>query len=146
MSDILHKLILQRCPKYDFDQYRYRFGDIVETLDGAKIFVVESALDYVDAFILKSSFTLHRYTTCRVPYSNLPKYGKDEFVNEQLPVSNSLNWKVGNVVIDPQFNTKLLLTKSLDNGFTALVLESSVQPNYGCSVFVINPYRDYIAL
>lgn len=146
MSDILHKLILQRCPNYDFDQYRYRFGDIVETLDGAKIFVVESALDYVEAFILKSSFTLRRYTECRVPYSNLPKYGQDEFVNEQLPVSNSLNWKVGNVVIDPQFNTKLLLTKSLDNGFTALVLESPVPPNRGCSVFVMNPYRDYIAL
>lgn len=136
---------MTRCPDYDFNQYRYKFGDVVETLDGAKIFVIESALNYVEAFILKSSFTLRRYTTCMVPYDNLPKYGKEEFVNEQLPVSNSLNWKIGNVVTDPQFDSKLLLTECVDGGFRAYVLESCNQAYVGCAVFAMNPYRDYIS-
>lgn len=145
MSNIIHKLILQRCPNYDFGRYHFKFGDVVNTLDGAKIFIIESALNYVEAFILKSSFTLRRYTKCNVPYSNLPDFRKGEFVSEELPLATSLKWQVGNVVLDPQFNNKLLLIEEGEkNSFTAVILESDFPQYVGYFVCVVNPYRDYL--
>ena len=145
MSNIIHKLILNKCPNYDFNQYHFKFGDVVDTLNGARIFVIEGSLDYVEAFILKSSFSLRRYTQCLVSYKNLPRYSQGEFTSIELPVTKSLRWKVGDVVIDPQFNNKLLLIKEGDrNSFTAVILESANPQHVGYRVCVINPYRDYL--
>lgn len=145
MPNIIHKLILQSCPDYDFGRYHFKLGDVVDTLDGAKIFVIDSALDYVEAFILKSSFTLRRHTKCYVPYSNLPDFKKGEFVSEELHIATSLKWQVGNVVMDPQFNNKLLLTEENEkNTFIGVILESEVPQYVGYSVVVQNPYRDYL--
>lgn len=138
--NVLKRLILSKCPDYDFDRYRFKFGDIVETLDGAKIFVKSSALSYVEAFILKSSFTLRRHNYAKVPYDNLP----DKPLDTQIQVQTKLRWSVGDFVKEPLYGMVVLLTEKVDNGFYGLVVESSNPYYRETSIYITNPYQDYI--
>ena len=140
----IQKLILKHCPTYDFEQYHYEFGDIVETLDGAKIFVTKSLLTEVDAYVLRSSFKYRRYKFARVPYTELPYYTKGSFRSEELPLCKSLRWRVGTVVHDEQYDNYILLTEERDGGFVGLVVGPQSSYYYGTSVWVMNPYREYI--
>lgn len=149
MSDSLPffvKLILKKYPDYDLNRYRFKFGDIVTTNDGALIFVTESAIEYVKAYVLKSSFTYKRFQYTTVPYTDLPYYHKGEFESEQLPVLKSLRWRVGAVVHDVQFDNYMLLTEERDGGFVGLVINPDSKYYYKTSVWVMNPWQCYISV
>lgn len=138
--NVLKRLILFKCPNYDFDHYRFKFGDIVETLDGAKIFVKSSALSYVEAYVLKSSFALRRFRYVNVPYDNLP----DKPLDEQIQVQTKLKWSVGDFVKESLYGMTILLTEKVDNGFYGLVVESTNPYYRETSIYITNPYQDYI--
>lgn len=138
----IQKLILKKCPEYDFNQYHFKFGDVVESKDGARVFVIESGLMYVKAFILRSSFKYRRFQYATVPYADLPYYVAGAFKSGALPVLKSLRWRVGAVVHD-EWGVDILLTEEQNNGFLGYVV-SEDSKYYGMCVFTMNPYRDYI--
>ena len=145
MANYVKMAILAKYPDHDFDRYSFKFGDVLRTNNGALIFVIHSAITYVEAFVLKSSFGFKKNTKMRIAYTDLPYYKKGEFSSEVLDVSKKLKWSVGDVVIDNRFNTKLLLTEQLeDGGFYGLVLECENKFYTETSVYVTNPYIDYI--
>ena len=139
-----HRIILKKYPNYDLNRQRFTFGDVVTTNDGAVIFVTESAIEDVYAFVLKSSFKYRRFQYAAVPYADLPYYAKGEFKSETLPVLKSLRWRVGAVVHEEQFDNYMLLTEERDGGFVGLVINPDSKYYYQQSVWVMNPYRDYI--
>lgn len=143
MNDIIRKVILAKCPDYDFDRYRFRYGDFVQTEDGAKLMVVESCLTYVKAFVLKRSLTIRVLGESKIFYENLPYYNKGNFKSVKYTINKSLLWKSGDVVQDNDFI--LLLCEDLGNqSFYAYVLETPYDYYKESKIYVVNPYRDYV--
>ena len=56
----------------------------------------------------------------------------------------TLRWRVGAVVHDEQYDNYILLTEERDGGFVGLVVGPQSSYYYGISVWVMNPYREYI--
>lgn len=139
------KYILRKYPNYDLNRYRFKFGDIVTTNDGALVFVTESAIEDIRAYVLKSSFTYRRFQYTAIPYTDLPYYCKGEFVSEPLPVLKSLRWRVGAMVHDEQFDNYMLLTEERDGGFVGLVINPDSK-YYKTSVWIMNPWLCYISV
>lgn len=145
MANYVKMGILSKYPDYDFNRYSFKFGDVLRTNNGALIFVIGSAIEYVDAFVLKSSFGIKKNQKVKIYYSELPYHKKNMFTSEKLCVSKSIKWSVGDVVIDPRYGTKILLTEERDHGgFYGLVLESENKFYIETSVYVTNPYIDYV--
>lgn len=146
MANYVKMAILAKYPDHDFDRYSFKFGDVLRTNNGALIFVIHSAIKYVEAFVLKSSFGFKRYKRMQIKYTEIPYYKKDEFKGEELVVSKKIKWSVGDVVIDPEYGSKLLLTEQCDGGgFYALVLECENKFYTETSVYVTNPYIEYVS-
>ena len=145
MGNSIKLVILEKYPDYDFDRHSFRFGDVLRTNNGALIFVLSSALLYVEAFILKSSFGFKKNTKMRIDYTDLPYYKKGEFSSEVLDVSKKLKWSVGDLVIDDRSGAKLLLMEERDcGGFYAAILDCDNELYKETTIYIINPYRDYI--
>ena len=145
MADYVKLAILAKYPDYDFDRHSFRFGDVLRTNNGARIIVIYSAITYVEAFVLKSSFGFKKHKRMRINYTDLPYYKKGEFKSEELEVSKKLKWEVGSVVRDPRSGSKLLLIEQQEHGgFYALVLECENNLYRGKTVYVTNPYIEYI--
>lgn len=143
--DVIKKLIRSKFPDYDFDRYRFKPGDYVITVDGARVLVKESALDYVTAYVLKRSLVYRELGEQRVYYKDLPYYDKDGFVNSTPKTSNSLKWNRFDFVHLGNGNMDVLLTEEIGHQrFYAFVLHSDMDYYLHTSVYVENPYKDYI--
>ena len=66
MENYVQMAILAKYPDYDFSRHRFKFGDVLRTNNAALIFVISSALIYVEALILKSSFGFKKSTKMRI--------------------------------------------------------------------------------
>ena len=145
MANYVKMAILAKYPDHDFDRYSFKFGDVLRTNNGALIFVIHSAITYVEAFVLKSSFGFKKNTKMRIAYTDLPYYKKGEFSSEVLDVSKKLKWSVGDLVIDDRSGAKLLLMEERDcGGFYAAILDCDNEFYKETTIYIINPYRDYI--
>lgn len=144
MSDIMRKVILAQYPDYDFERHSFKFGEIVKTNTGATIFVIQSAIEYVEAFVLKSGFGLKKNTKVNVNYTDLPYFKKDEYTSINFSINKGLKWEVGQIVMDKRTGSKLLLTEENDNGFHAIVIESENKYYLECGIYVRNPLEGYI--
>lgn len=109
----INNLILSSVPDYDFNRYRYKAGDCVDLEDGARIIVEYSALEYVQAFVIKRFFKYPKGEH-RVPYSELPYYTKCDVPQLQSPVIHkSLKWKLWTVVPADEIDGSVLLIKDV---------------------------------
>lgn len=142
--NIIRNLILKSNPDYDFNRYRFKPGDIVRTLDGAVIVVEYSALDYIKAFPIKRSISCKIRQFQRVHYNNLPYYEKDNFEPICIPITKSLCWKIGNIIVD-EYGAKVLLFEEVEHQcFYGFVLETDNDYYLHTRIYVQNPYKDYI--
>lgn len=145
MPDLMQKIILSKYPNYDLSRYHFKFGDIIKLDNYAKVFVVASAIEYIEAYVLRAGFGMNRFVRITISYDDLPYYKKGEFINSSLRVSKSLYWRAGIVVIDPRNNCKLLLENEKGVGFEALILDSKIPSLIETRVYVLqSPYRNYI--
>lgn len=142
--DILRKLIKREHPDYDFDRHHFSSGDILVTLDSAKIVVEYGALDYVSAFVVKRGLKYRELGACNIPYSDLPYYKRGEFQTASTKCSTSLEWKEwefrqleGKVI--------LLLNKVEHQTFRAYVLSSEDKSYEHEVIYVRNPFASYVA-
>lgn len=143
--DVLKKLILSKVPEYDFDRYRFKPGDYVRTVDGARVLVKESALEYVTAYVLKRSLVYRELGEQRVYYKDLPCYNKGEFVNKLPENTRSIKWSKFDFVHLEDGNMYVLLTDEVKHqGFYAFVLSSDMDYYLHTCVYVENPHKDYI--
>lgn len=144
---IIEKAILAKYPDYDFDRYRFRAGDIVQSNDGAVIIVIESSLTDVYAYIYKKSFIHNVHCKTSIPYEELPYFAKGEFKSLPYSLRRSLNWRVGDIVQDPQYGTVCYLyaDAGYHQGFYAWVLgpENSYYLHQG--IYLQNPYGTYVS-
>lgn len=142
--NVIQKLIMNQCPDYDFSRYRFREGDMVETLDGALVIVEYSALEYVSAFPIRRSMTCRKKEFQRVSYSNLPYYKKGEFKHKSYPISNSIFWKLGDIVRDEPGYVVLLTKEDGDQKFSGFVLEAENEYYLHTRIYIRNPYAAYV--
>lgn len=143
--DVIRKLILNKCPNYDFDRHRFESGDYVTTLCGAKIIVKNSALDYVDAYVLVRSLKFRERGLQRIYYDDLPYFAKSTFINKLPKTQSSLNWKIYDIVHLEFGNMTVLLTEEKGHQqFYAFVLSSDNNYYLHTSIYVENPYKEYI--
>ena len=143
--NIIDKLILQKYPDYDFDRYRYKAGDYVESICGAKMIVEYSAIEYVSAFVIRRSLQYRKYGQQRVYYKDLPYYAKGEFINGLPKVNETLYWNVYDIVYLEESNMRVLLTQEVKHQcFYGFVLETENNYYKHTSIYLENPYKQYI--
>lgn len=143
---IIQKLILEECPNYDFDRYRFQPGDILKMSDGAIICVEYSALDYVSAFPLLRSMRVREKCWQKIYYSDLPYYQKGSFTSLDIIPINRLKWKVGDIVNMDKCDGKVLLTEEDDmrpQTFIGFVLECENNYYTHTGIYIENPMKDY---
>lgn len=142
---IIQKLILEECPDYDFNRYRFENGDIVKTLDGAVICVEYSMLDCVKASPIKRSMKIREKKLQCVYYNDLPYYEKGKFNNSIVvrPI-NKIKWSIGDI-IEMDNMTMLLEDEDKDRvqSFCAYVLESKNNYYIHTHISIDNPMRHY---
>lgn len=108
---VIRNLILEKCPDYEFDRYRFKPGDIVKTLDGAIVVVEYSSISYISAFPIVRSMKFRKKEVQRINYKDLPYYDKGEFVNMSYKISKKVIWKVGDIVKSEYDDTVLLISE-----------------------------------
>lgn len=145
--DTLRKLILSKCPDYDFERYHFSSGDYVETLDGARILVTEPALEYTHAYVLVRSLKYREKGLQRISYKDLPYYKKGTFVNKLPKLNTSKKWKLYDLVfVDEYFDMIVLLDECIGHQrFYAYVISSENKYYLNTRIYIENPYKDYIA-
>lgn len=144
--NIIERLIIKKCPNYDFNRYRFKSGDYVTTLCGAKIIVKESALEYVDAYVLNRSLKYREKGLQRVYYDDLPYFEESAFINKLPKIQSRVNWKLYDIVHLELGNMTVLLTEEKGHQqFYAYVLSSDNNYYLHTSIYIENPYKDYIA-
>lgn len=144
--NLMQKVILKEHPNYDPNRYRFKAGDFVTTLDGARICVKYSAIDYVVAYVMSRSLVYRTSGEQRVYYKDLPMIPKDGFINNVPKINESLQWSTYDIVRGDYANMLVLLYEELDRPqeFYGWVL--SCENNYylHMGVYIVNPYRNYI--
>lgn len=147
MSNFMIRPIKNKYPDYDENRHHFKFGDVVKTNSHAIIFVKESLITHVEALVLKPGFGLKMHEIININYSELPYYDKGKFESKELKIYKGLNWKVGDVVIDPRSNFKILLYEDRERGgFYGWVLECDDPFYKETGIYINNPYKDYISL
>ena len=140
----LRKLILKKHPDYDFDRYSFQPGDCVETLDGAIAIIEYSAIDWVNAFIIKRSMKFRQKGEQRINLNDLPNLRYGEFISKDLEPSKSIFWKENTIVYVEHDNLLALLLKEVHfQGFHAFVLNCDNNYYLHTRIYLDNPYKDY---
>ena len=142
--NLIEKYIKKKYPNYDFNRYSFQAGDCVETLDGALVIIEYSAIEYVNAFVIKRSMKFRERGEQRIYLSDLPNIRKGEFVNKDIKVSESIFWKPYMIVhLERGDMTVLLLEEVKHQGFYAYVLSSENSYYLNTRVYVENPWKEY---
>lgn len=145
MSDLIEKLILKKHPNYDFERYRFKAGDIVETLDGATIVVRYSACEYVEAYVIRKSLKYREKGLQNIKYDGLPYYKKGTFTNKLPKITRRLEWKVYDFVhLDNGNITVLLSDKVGHQAFYGYVLSSENNYYLHTNIYLENHFKDYV--
>lgn len=129
--NIIQKAIKNKIPDYDFGRERFSAGTYLKLDNFAEMIVVESALEYVSAYVIKPGFNLAAGYVERFPYSELPNIRKGEFKPIDYPIRKKI-WRVYDVV-ENHINDMLLLLTDYDENhqtFTAFVLEDTKHNYY----------------
>lgn len=139
--------ILNRYPDYDFERYRFEYGDIVKTSSNAVLFVIQSSLDEVEAFVIHSGFGYKKSSVVSISYHDLPYFKNGEFVKEDPQIFKSLKWEVGKFVIDPNNGYVFLLKERVnEKAFYAYVVKCENSFYDGTIVYLQDPYYDYTCI
>lgn len=143
--NVLQRLILRDHPDYDFEQYHFRAGDMVKSLDGGLFIVDYSACEYVEAFPLVRTLTYRKKEFQRVYYTDLPYYRKGEFVNSEYPIKDEriVKWEVGDIVCGEYGIVALLFQECGTQEFYGYVLDSDNSYYLHTRIYLPNPNRYY---
>lgn len=143
--DLIRKAILQKCPDYDFDRYRFKSGDVVKLDCGAVIVVRQSYLKSVWAYVHKRSLHYRNLGSADIPYDDLPYYKKGEFRHAPYKLNKTLKWQVGDIVEDPTYGTVGYLYEETEHQcFYMYVMECDNSYYTNTGIYIQNPYGGYV--
>lgn len=140
----IQKLILRDHPDYDINRHHFDAGDIVRLDDNSIIVVEYSAIEYVQAWVVRKGFKYRELGEQRVLYTDLPYYRKGDFVSELPKISTSIKWKLYDFRVFDDKRTGFLYEQKGHQEFYAFVISPMNDYYFHTKIWVRNPFHEYI--
>lgn len=142
--NIIQKLILKGNPDYDFDRYRFDIGDIVNnTRNYSIVLVIESALDYLEAIVIKRGFGVNKGEVLRVNYDDLEYFSKGEYIKPEYSYQHKLRYEAGDIIKDNGVSFCVISRENKTLTIMALEQYKFRGIYLGAKYCITDPYWDY---